>query len=60
MKKTTKNKHWTIKVVGYGSFYVNGSENEAEEMRAHKSEWEGGKGTKRLATEEEIKAKKAL
>lgn len=38
---------WVIQVVGYGDFGFYGTEQEAEEMRAHKSSWEGGAATKR-------------
>ena len=40
---------WIITVGGYGSFAFKGTEKEAEEMRAHKAEWEGGSGRKRKA-----------
>jgi hypothetical protein len=45
---------WMIKVTGYGEFEHFGTEAEAEEMRVHKSQWEGGRGTKRKATPDEI------
>ena len=35
-------KWWLISVSGYGEFAYFGTENEAEEMRSHKSSWEGG------------------
>lgn len=41
---------WVIDVAGYGPFAFYGTENEAEEMRAHKAAWEGGAGTKKRAT----------
>lgn len=37
---------WQIFVAGYGQFDFEGTEAEAEEMRAHKSRWERGVGTK--------------
>jgi len=37
---------WVIKVAGYGEFAFYGTESEADEMRAHKSQWEGGIATK--------------
>lgn len=40
---------WIISVGGYGSFGFLGTEAEAEEMRAHKADWEGGVGRKRRA-----------
>lgn len=53
-------KHWIISVTGYGSFFFEGSLKEAEEMREHKANWEGGRGTKRPATPEEIKIKDVI
>ena len=47
-------RHWVIDVAGYGSFLFEGSEKQAEEMRAHKAWWEGGVGRKRPATQAEI------
>lgn len=41
---------WIIAISGYGKFGFYGSEGEAEEMRAHKAEWEGSVGTKERAT----------
>jgi hypothetical protein len=49
---------WTIIVGGYGAFLFDGTEQEAEEMRAHKARWERGIGRKRLATDEEVAANK--
>jgi len=37
---------WEIRVTGYGSFVVYGTEAEAEEKRAAKADWEGGVGRK--------------
>ncbi|QEE24547.1 hypothetical protein CS053_08555 [Rhodanobacter glycinis] len=37
---------WEIAVTGYGSFAFYGTEHEAEEMRAHKANWEHGVATK--------------
>lgn len=37
---------WRIWVNGYGEFDFTGTEQEAEEMRAHKARWEGGIGKK--------------
>lgn len=43
---------WIITVgAGYGSFEFEGTEAEAEEMRRHKANWEGGPAVKRRATE---------
>jgi len=44
---------WHIEVSGYGAFPYFGTEDEAENMRRHKANWEGGVGMKRLATEQE-------
>ena len=33
---------WRISVTGYGDFLYVGTEEEAEDMRAHKARWEGG------------------
>lgn len=43
-------KHWLISVAGYGEWIYVGTEAEAEEMRAHKANWEGGIGKKRSMT----------
>lgn len=45
---------WSINVTGYGRFEYFGTAAEAEEMREHKEDWEGGRGTKRKAKPEEI------
>lgn len=45
---------WAIYVTGYGRFFHFGTKAEAEEMREHKADWEGGHGTKRKATAKEI------
>ncbi len=37
---------WKIRVSGYGTFDFTGTEAEAEEMRRHKAQWEGGNGHK--------------
>ena len=42
------NETWVITVAGYGSFDFHGTEREAEEMRRHKSRWEGAVATKKL------------
>lgn len=46
---------WLISVTGYGAFLFHGTEEEAEEMRAHKADWEGGVGKKRKASAADIK-----
>lgn len=51
------NNTWIINVSGYGSFFFEGNEKEAEEMRQHKARWEHGIARKRFADEEEIKTK---
>jgi hypothetical protein len=38
---------WRISVNGYGTFAFFGTEQQAEEMRAHKACWERGVATKR-------------
>lgn len=45
---------WAIYITGYGRFWHFGTKAEAEEMREHKADWEGGHGTKRKATPAEI------
>lgn len=46
---------WNIRVAGYGTFELLGTETEAEEMRRHKSRWEGGVGHKyRLENQTEV------
>ena len=48
--------NWIITIEGgYGSFFYEGTEFDAEEKRKYKANWEHGMGRKRLATEEEIK-----
>lgn len=43
--------HWVILVAGgYGAFMFQGTEAQAEEMRAHKSAWEGAIAWKRPAS----------
>lgn len=51
-----KNK-WVISVGGYGTFFFDGSEKKAEEMRKHKANWEQGIGRKRPATVVEVRTK---
>lgn len=42
---------WVILIAGgYGAFLFEGTEAEAEEMRAHKANWEGAVGHKRPAS----------
>ncbi len=49
---------WVISVATYGSFFFEGNEESAEDMRIHKSRWEGGIGRKRLADPKEIETGK--
>ena len=50
MKKSNQN--WVISVGGnWGHFFFYGTEEEAEEMRCHKANWEHAMTKKRLATE---------
>ena len=51
-----KQEHWVIHVGGgYGSFLFGGTEDEAEVMRVHKSNWEMAVAWKRRANAAEIK-----
>ena len=50
------NQTWVISIGGYGSFFFEGNEEKAEEMRRHKANWEQDVGRKRLADEDEIKS----
>ena len=50
-------RRWVIVVGGgYGAFLFRGTETEAEEMRAHKANWEGAVARKRRATTADIAA----
>lgn len=49
-----KKEKWLIYISGYGTFFFDGTRKEAEEMRRHKANWEGGVGRKRLATDADI------
>lgn len=51
---------WVISLPWYGAFLFDGTEAEAEEMRAHKANWEGEVARKRSATPEEIAANKVI
>lgn len=42
--------HWVILVGDYGAFLFTGTEAQAEDMRVHKSRWEGAVGHKRCAS----------
>ena len=55
-----KRKWWLISISGYGDFGFYGTETEAEEMRAHKANWEGGIDQKKVipATHPEAKGTK--
>jgi len=57
LAKNTKEEKWVISVSGYGDFFFEGTEDEAEAMRIHKVEWEGGIGRKRKADDNEISTK---
>jgi len=48
--------HWIIEVPAWGTLYAIGTEQEAEEWRAHKANWEHSIARKRIASEEEIKS----
>ncbi len=50
------NKHWVIDVASWGTMYMIGTEEQAEEMRRHKARWEQSVATKRLADAQEIKS----
>lgn len=45
---------WTIRISGYGTFEFEGTEQEAEEMRKNKAQWERGNGLKYRKCEQEI------
>lgn len=45
-KHTPAKTVWRIRISGYGTFDFTGTEAEAEEMRAHKANWERGHGMK--------------
>lgn len=47
-------KYWVIHVVDWGTLYAKGTEEQAEEWRRHKANWEGCVAKKRLATEGEM------
>lgn len=51
----TKQEHWIIDVASWGVLFAIGSEEQAEEWRRHKANWEHSVVRKRKATEEEIK-----
>jgi len=51
----TQKEKWVIKVGGgYGAFFFEGEEWEAEEMRKHKARWERAIANKRRADDAEI------
>ena len=50
-----KTLNWIIEISRYGIFTFRGTEAEAEAVRANKSKWEGGFGTKRIATDADLK-----
>ena len=55
--ESTLKRKWVIQVGGgYGEFFIDGTEEEAEEMRKHKATWEGAIARKRLADKDEIKS----
>ncbi len=47
----SKKEKWIITVGGYGEFEFEGTEDEAEEMRAHKARWEQAVARKRRVTD---------
>lgn len=49
LERVVSRQWWVIAIGGYGEFGYYGSEDEAEEMRAHKARWERGTGRKRPA-----------
>lgn len=53
LERIVSRQWWVINVGGYGEFAYYGSEEEAEEMRAHKARWEGGVGRKRKAEQDD-------
>lgn len=47
--------HWVIYVTRWGTFFGIGTEEQAENWRKHKANYEQSVATKRKATDEEIK-----
>lgn len=45
-ERATSKGDWKIRIQGYGTFDFHGTEKEAEDMRAHKANWERGSGMK--------------
>jgi len=53
LRSSDRRAWWSIHVTGYGRFAYYGTRTEAEQMKRHKAGWEGGRGTMRLATDDE-------
>lgn len=51
IKEYKTKQRWRITLPIYGSFIFEGTEEEAEEMRAHKANWEGECAVKHLLHE---------
>ena len=49
-------KYWTIEVNNWGTLFAKGTEEQAEEWRKAKANWEHSIARKREATQEEIKS----
>lgn len=49
LERIVSRQWWVISIGGYGEFGYYGTDKEAEEMRAHKAQWERGVGKKRTA-----------
>ena len=62
MTKTKQNpktaNKWVITIGGYGAFFFDGNEKDAEEKRADKSRWESAIGRKRIADQNEVETGK--
>lgn len=54
MKTKSKKYHWIIDVAAWGTLYGFGTEEEAEEWRSHKANWERCVAKKRKASESEV------
>lgn len=53
-ENTKPMRRWKITIGGWGTLWCYGTEDEAEQWRAHKAEWEGAIGRKSPCTRDEI------
>lgn len=51
----SKNQSWIIEVPAWGILYAIGTEEQAEEWRCHKANYEQSVARKRVATEKEVR-----